>query len=117
MIKLKIKKKTNPHKESIERRITDNETYLESLDAATEKYRNVQQVLVVDYEELRKMNQNKLNARDFLHILDIGIAAIAGIAVPLYGMNKAYRSEEVEGKLKNGTVFNLATKIMKNTKN
>lgn len=114
---LKLKKKENPHKESIENRITANEAYLESLDAATEKYRNVQEVLMVDYEELRKMNQNKLNARDFLHILDIAIAATAGIVVPLYGMNKAYRSEEVEGKLKNGTIFNLATKFIKGTKN
>ncbi len=113
---IKINKKSDPHRESLERRIRINETYLESMVAGTEEYDIIQHALLRDYEELRKMDESKFKITDILPWATLAVTAIAGIFVPMYGMNKAYRSEEEEGKLKNGTVFNLATKNMKSTK-
>lgn len=45
--------------------------------------------------------------------LTLVVTAIGTIVVPVYGMNKAYKEEEVENNLKNGTVFSIATKQMK----
>lgn len=112
-MKIKINKKTDVHRESLERRITYNEEYLESFEPNTDEYEIIQKRLLADYDELRKMDDAKIKAKDVLPWLTLAVTAIAGIFVPMYGMNKAYRSEEEEGKLKNGTVFNLATKNMK----
>lgn len=114
MIKLRLK--SDPRRESLLRRIEINETYLESMVAGTEEYDIVQHVLLRDYEELRKIDENKVKAKDILPWISLAVTAVAGIVVPVYGMKMAYRSEEVDGKLKNGTVFNLATKNMKSTK-
>lgn len=105
--------KENPHRENLESRINSNEEYIQRFAPDTEEYEKVQQVLLKDYEELRKMDDNKKKLSDILPLATLVVTAIAGIVVPVYGMNKAYRSEEVEGKLKNGTVFGMATKNMK----
>lgn len=112
-MKLKFKK-TNPHKESLERRIKANEEYLETMVAGTEEYEKIQKALVTDYEELRKMNESRIKASDILPWVTLGVTAIAGIFVPMYGMNKAYQKEEVEGELSNGKVWSIATKKTKN---
>ena len=113
-MKLKLKKKPNPHKESLERRIKSNEEYLETMVAGTKEYEMCQEAILKDYEELRKMNEHKIKASDILPWVTLGVTAIAGIFVPMYGMNKAYQKEEVDGELSNGKVWSLATKKTKN---
>ena len=106
-------KKVDPHKESLEARIAYNEEYILNFTPETQEYDIIQQVLLRDYEELRRMEESKVKTKDILPLATLVVTAVAGIVVPVYGMNKAYRSEEVEGKLKNGTVFGIATKNMK----
>lgn len=113
-MKISLRKKENPHKESLERRIKANEEYLETMVAGTEEYEKCQKALVTDYEELRKMNESKIKASDVLPWVTLGVTAIAGIFVPMYGMNKAYQKEEVDGELSNGKIWSLATKKTKN---
>lgn len=108
-----FKKKVDPHKESLERRIASNEAYLETMVAGTEEYKMCQEALLRDYEELRTMNEHKVKASDVLAWVTLGVTAVAGIFVPLYGMNHAYQKEEVEGELSNGKVWSLGTKNMK----
>ena len=112
-MKIKINKKVDEHRESLERRISYNEMYLEQFEPDTDEYEIIQKRLLSDYDELRKMDESKIKARDVLPWLTLAVTAIAGIFVPVYGMKLAYRSEEEEGKLKNGTVFGLGTKNMK----
>lgn len=106
-------KKVDDNINSLKARIRYNEDYIQNFTPETQEYDIVQQVLLRDYEELRKMEESKVKAKDILPWLTLAVTAVAGIVVPVYGMNKAYKSEEEEGKLKNGTVFNLATKNMK----
>lgn len=110
---MKLFKNNDEHKAQIEARIAYNEEYIQNFTPETQEYDIIQQVLMRDYDELRRMDEHKVKAKDVLPWLTLAVTAIAGIVVPVYGMNKAYTSEEVDGKLKNGTVFNLATKNMK----
>lgn len=110
---MSIFKKVDPHREQLEARITYNEDYIQKFTPETEEYDIIQQVLMRDYEELRKMDESKVKAKDILPWASLVVTVFAGIVVPVYGMNKAYKSEEVDGKLKNGTVFGMATKNMK----
>ena len=112
---MNIFKRENPHKESLERRIKANEEYLETMVAGTEEYEMAQNALIKDYEELKKMNEHKIKASDILPWATLAVSVVAGIFVPMYGMNKAYESE-AEGELRNGTVWGLATKNIKSTK-
>lgn len=106
-------KKVDDNINSLKARIRYNEEYILNFTPDTQEYGIIQQVLLRDYEEIRKMEESRVKAKDILPLLTLAVTAVAGIVVPVYGMNKAYKSEEEEGKLKNGTVFNLATKNMK----
>lgn len=108
-----FKKKVDPHRESLERRIKANEEYLETMVAGTKEYEMCQLSLLKDYEELRKMNEHKIKMSDVLAWATLAVTAVAGIAVPVYGMNKAYQKEEVDGELSNGKVWSIGTKNMK----
>ena len=110
---MSIFKKANPHREQLEARIAYNEEYIQQFTPETQEYDSIQQVLMRDYEELRKMDESKVKAKDILPWASLVVTVFAGVVVPVYGMNKAYKSEEVDGKLKNGTVFGMATKNMK----
>ena len=110
---MKIKLKQNPRKEFLKKEIQDCEAYMRKLGPGDEydKYMEYWTWLNGQLKEMSFWHK----AGEALPWLTLGVTAVAGIAVPIYGMNKAYQEEEVEGKLKNGTVFNLATKQMKNT--
>lgn len=110
---MSIFKKADPHREQLEARIAYIEDYIQQFAPETEEYDSIQQVLMRDYEELRKMDESKVKAKDILPWASLVVTVFAGVVVPVYGMNKAYKSEEVDGKLKNGTVFGMATKNMK----
>ena len=109
-------KKVDENIRGLKARIAYNEEYIQNFTPETDEYEIIQKALMRDYEEVRKMEESRFKATDILPWLTLAVTAVAGIVVPVYGMNKAYRSEEEEGKLKNGTVFNLATKNMKSTK-
>lgn len=110
---MSIFNKPDPHRDQIEARIAYNEEYIQNFTPETQEYDIIQQVLMRDYDELRRMDEHKMKAKDILPWVSLAVTAFAGIVVPVYGMNKAYRSEEVDGKLKNGTIFGMATKNMK----
>ena len=106
-------KKVDDNINSLKARIKYNEEYIQNFTPETDEYDIIQQVLLRDYEEVRKMEESKVKAKDILPWASLVVTVFAGIVVPVYGMNKAYKSEEVDGKLKNGTVFGMATKNMK----
>lgn len=112
-MRIGIRKKSNPHKESLERRIKANEEYLETMVAGTKEYQLLQEALETDYERLDKMNQPKFKASDILPWATLAATMIVGAVVPVYGMNKAYQKEEVDGELSNGKVWSMATKNIK----
>lgn len=122
-MKLKIKlfeKKTNPHLESLERRIKANEEYLETMVAGTEEYAAIQEALKNDYEELRKMTEPKFKMSDVIAALGVGatvLGVVAGVVTSERRDNTkkelaqlAYKKEEIDNDIKNGTVMNLAMK-------
>jgi len=65
-------------------------------------------------EELEKMSLGYKISKAFPWIA-LGVTAAGTIFVPLYGMNKAYKEEEEENHIKNGTVFTLASKQIRST--
>ena len=103
-------KKTNPHRESLERQIKDNEAYLETLVAGTDEYKKCQEAVFNGYEQLRKMDEHKIKASDVLPWVTLAVTAVAGIFVPVYGMNKAYQKEEVDNDIPNGRVWTISQK-------
>ena len=109
---MKIKFKQNEHKEFLKNELKNTEAYLAKLgpgEEYDEYFAHWQQL----NEELRKMSfGNKV--KEALPWLTLGVTAVAGIFVPIYGMNKAYQKEEVEGELSNGKVWSIATKKTKN---
>ncbi len=119
-MKIKFRKKTNPHRESLERRIQANEAYLETMVAGTKEYKLIQKALNNDYEELRKMDESKVKLSDIIAGLGV-VATFATAGVTLYTSlhrdqtrkelgELAFRKEEIEGELKNGTDWSLAAK-------
>lgn len=119
-MKISFKKKSNPHRESLERRIQANEAYLETMVAGTKEYKLIQKALKNDYDELRKMDEPKVKLSDVVAILGVIVSA-AGIGVNLATSlhrdktrkdlgELAFKKEEIEGELKNGTDWSLAAK-------
>lgn len=117
---ISFKGKTNPHLESLERRIKTNEEYLETMVAGTEEYKAIQEALSKDYEEVRKMKEPKIKFGDIVAILGVGVSALGVLATVETSKRRdetkkeiaqlAYKKEEQENELKNGTVMNLAMK-------
>lgn len=120
MFKFKLKKKVNPHRESLERMIKTNEEYLETMVAGTKEYKDCMDTLAVQYEELRKFDKPKINFGDVIGILG-AIAAVGGVgatvATSIHRDNTRkelatwiYQNEELESNLGNGSIKSLATK-------
>lgn len=119
-MKIKFKKKVDPHLESLERRIKANEEYLETMVAGTDEYKAIQEALKVDYEERRKMMEPKIKFGEVVAVVTAvtGIASVIATVVTSERRDNtkkeiaqlAYQKEELQNELKNGTVMNLAMK-------
>lgn len=120
MFKLKFKKKTNPHKESLERALTANEQYLETMVAGTKEYELVNDAVQKQREALEAYDKPKFGFKEVIEVLGV-IAGFAGAGATIYStVHKdetrkeiatwIYQNEELDGKLGNGPIRNLATK-------
>lgn len=109
---MKIKIKENPRKAFLKNEIQNCEAYMAKLGPGDEytEYFNYWKSLNDELKEMSFWHK----AGKALPWVTVGVSAVAGIFVPIYGMKLAYKSEEEEQKLKNGTVWGTATKSMKN---
>lgn len=116
----KLKKKVNPHVESLERRIKANEEYLETMVAGTKEYKDIQDAINSDYAELRKMTEPKIKVETVIAAVG-AFATVAGVITNVIISERrdntrkeiaqlAYQKEELESELKNGTIMSLAMK-------
>lgn len=120
MKRLCFKKQVDPHLESLERRIKANEEYLETMVAGTEEYEKIQKSLSMDYEERRKMTESKIKVGDVVAVAGVVMSALGIIANVVTSERSnntkkelcelAYKKEELDNELKNGTVMNIAMK-------
>lgn len=114
---IKFKKHTDPHLESVERRMKANEEYLETMVAGTEEYERIQKAIADDYELIKKMTEPKIKFGEVVAVIGAvtGIASVIATIVTSENNNKtkkeianlAYQKEEIENQLKNGTVMNM----------
>ena len=119
-MKISFKKTTDPHLESLERRIKANEEYLETMVAGTKEYKRIQEALARDYEERRKMMEPTIKFGDIMAVVGAvtGIVAIVANVVTSERRDNtrkeiaqlAYKKEEIQNEIKNGTVMSMAMK-------
>lgn len=120
MFKLKFKKKIDPHREELEAELTANEQYLRTMVAGTKEYAMVYDAVKQQREELRAYGKSKISFGDVVAFIGAlagigGVAATVATSVHRDETRKElatwiYQNEELDGKLGNGPIRNLATK-------
>lgn len=116
----KFKRKTNPHRESLERMIKANEEYLETMVAGTKEYKECLEALTLQYEELRKFDKPKMSFGDVIGLIG-AVAGVGGVVATVVTSERRdqtrkeiatwiYQNEELESNLGNGSIKSLATK-------
>ena len=120
MKRICFKKQVDPSLESLNKRIKANEEYLETMIAGTEEYEAIQKSLSMDYEERRKMTESKIKVGDVVAVAGVVISALSLVVNVVTSERSnntkkelcelAYRKEEQDNELKNGTVMNIALK-------